>query len=464
MTDQKADLIVIGGGPGGYVSALRAAQLGAKVILVEKGELGGTCLNWGCIPTKVFSRTAVLLRQIQEAGSMGIQAKEITLDFAAVQKRKQRVVKTLKAGVSHLLSSRGVDVIRGEASLVKHGQVRVSPESEEGIYLEAPKIIVATGSRPLELPGMAFDGERVMNSTQALALSRVPGSLLVVGGGVIGMEFASIFAGFGSRVTLVEMLPEVLPFMDRDLSSALKKELAKRGITIYTSTEVTRLETGGESVKAHLVKGDGTGARQVEVEKVLVAVGRKPNAEIGQPLGLENEGAIPVNEKMETGAAGIYAVGDVTGGYQLAHVAYYEGQIAAENALGAGRRMDYGAIPQGIFTAPEAAGVGLTEQEAGEKHGLLQIGVFPFAASGRAAAEGERVGFTKIIAAKEQGKILGVFIIGPGATELIHEAALAINLEATLEDVAATIHAHPTLSESLHEAALLTLGRPLHYE
>jgi len=462
MMDQKADLIVIGGGPGGYVSALRAAQLGARVLLVEKRELGGTCLNWGCIPTKVFSRTAALLRQLQKAGSMGIQAKEITLDFTAVQQRKQRVVKTLKTGVSHLLSSRGVDVIRGEASLEKPGQVRVSPGSGEDIYLEAPKIIVATGSRPLELPGMPFDGEQVLHSTHALELSRIPESLLVVGGGVIGMEFASIFAGFGSRVTLVEMLPEVLPFMDRDVSSALKKELSKRGITIYTSTEVTRLEKGRERVRAYLEKSEGP--VQVEVEKVLVAAGRTPNAEIGRPLGLEKAGALVVNGKMETGAEGIFAVGDVTGGYQLAHVAYSEGRVAAENALGARHKMNYRVVPQGIFTAPEVAGVGLTEHEAAEKHGPLQIGVFPFAASGKATAEGERIGFTKIIAAKEQGKILGVFIIGPAATELIHEAALALNLEATLDDVAATIHAHPTLSESLHEAALLTLGRPLHYE
>ncbi len=464
MADQKVDLIVIGGGPGGYVSALRAAQLGAKVFLVEKEELGGTCLNWGCIPTKVFSRTAALLQQFQKAGRMGIQAKEITLDFDAVQQRKQRVVKTLKAGVSHLLSSRGVDVIRGEASLEKPGQVQVSAENGKDIYLEAPKIIVATGSRPLELPGMPFDGEQVLHSTHALALDRIPESLLVVGGGVIGMEFASIFAGFGSRVTLVEVLPGVLPFMDRDLSSVLTKELSKRGVTIYTSTEVTRLEKGRERVRAYLEKGDGTGARQVEVEKILVAAGRTPNAEIGRTLGLEKEGTIPVNARMETGAAGIYAVGDVTGGYQLAHVAYFEGHVAAENALGASREMNYRAVPQGIFTYPEVAGVGLTEVEAREKYGALKVGVFPFAASGRATAEGERTGFTKIIAAKEQGKILGVFIIGPAATEMIHEAALALNLEATLEDVAATIHAHPTLSESLHEAALLTLGRPLHYE
>jgi len=464
MTDQNADLIVIGGGPGGYVSALRAAQLGARVFLVEKGELGGTCLNWGCIPTKVFSRTAALLQQFQKAGRMGIQAKEITLDFTAVQQRKQRVVKTLKAGVSHLLSSRGVDVIRGEASLEKPGQVQVSAGNGEDIYLEAPKIIVATGSRPLELPDMPFDGEQVLHSTHALELQRVPASLLIVGGGVIGLEFASIFAGFGARVTLVEMLPEVLPGFDRAISAALKKELTARGVTLYTSTRVGRLEKGRESVRVHLEKGDGTGTQQVEVEKVLVAAGRTPNAEIGQALGLEKEGAIPVNASMETGTAGIYAVGDVTGGYQLAHVASCEGRIAAENALGAGKEMHYQVVPQGIYTDPEVAGVGLTEHEAAEKHGPLQIGVFPFAVSGRAMAEGERAGFTKIIAAKEQGKILGVFIIGPAATELIHEAALALNLEATLEDVAATIHAHPTLSESLQEAALLTLGRPLHYE
>ncbi len=462
MAEKKADLIVIGGGPGGYVSALRAAQLGARVLLVEKGELGGTCLNWGCIPTKVFSKTSALLQQFQKAGRMGIQVKDVTLDYDALQKRRQRVVKTLKSGVSHLLSSRGVEVIKGEASLQKPGQVRVSFGNGNGVHLEAPKIIVATGSRPLELPGLPFDGEQILHSSHALELSRVPASLLIVGGGVIGLEFASIFAGFGSQVTLVEMLPEVLPSIDGAVSATLRKELAARGVTIYTLSKVTRLEKGREGLRVTLGKNDGT--RQVEVEKVLVAAGRTPNAEIGITLGLEKEGVIPVNAGMETGAAGIYAVGDVTGCYQLAHVASCEGRIAAENALGASHVMQYRAVPQGIFTYPEVAGVGLTEQEAAARHGPLQIGVFPFAASGKAMADGERVGFTKIIAAKENGAVLGVFIIGPAAAEMIHEAALALKLGATLEEVAETIHAHPTLSESLQEAALLALGRPLHFE
>ncbi len=461
MADKKANLIVIGGGPGGYVSALRAAQLGAQVSLVEKEELGGTCLNWGCIPTKVFSKTAELLQQFQKAGKMGIQVNEISLDFKTVQQRKQNVVKKLKGGVSHLLSSRGVKVIQGEALLEKPGQVNISAGNGDAVVLEAPKIIVAAGSRPMELPGMAFDGEQVLNSTHALALEQVPASMLIVGGGVIGMEFASIFASFGTRVTLVEMLPEVLPFIDAAVSDTLKKELAARGVTIYTSAKVSRLEKGPECVKVHFERADGS--EQIEVEKVLVAAGRIPNAEIGRTLGVEKQGAIPVNEKMETGAAGIYAVGDVTGGYQLAHVAYFEGHVAAENALGASHEMNYRAVPQGIFTYPEVAGVGLTEEEAREKYGSLKIGVFPFAASGKAMAGGETAGFTKIIAAEAHDEILGVFIIGPAATEMIHEAALAINLEATLEEVAETIHAHPTLSESLNEAALLALGRPLHY-
>ncbi len=461
MPEKKKDVIVIGGGPAGYVSAIRAAQLGAAVTLVEKEALGGTCLNVGCIPTKALARTAELYARTLELGEMGIRAGEVTLDFTAVQERKKKVVQTLQGGVAHLLKSGGVEHIQGEAALKGPGKVEITAGKEKPVALEATNVIIATGSCSVELSDIPFDGERILDSNQALELKEVPSSMLVIGGGVIGMEFASIFAHLGCSVTLVELLPEILTFVDEEVVNTLKKELARKGVVICTSSRVVKVESGKESATVTIEKDQKT--ERIEVEKILVAVGRKPNSEIGNKLGIVRNGAISVNERMETTVKGVYAAGDVIGNYLLAHVAYHEGIVAAENCTGNNKTMSYRAVPQGIFTHPEVACIGLTEKEAREKYGQLKVGVFPFAASGKAMAGGETAGFAKIIASKEHDEIVGVFMIGPSATEMIHQAALAMNLEATLEEVAETIHAHPTLSESFGEASFIALGRPLHF-
>ncbi len=456
MTESKVGLVVIGGGPGGYVAALKAAQLGAKVALVEKENLGGTCLNWGCIPTKVLTKTAELLHHIKQADIMGITVSDPKLNLETVQTRKEEVIEALKGGVGELLAARGVEYIEGEASLEKHGQVKIATADGKTVTKETEKIIIATGSRPIELPGMECDGKLVLDSRDALQIDTVPKSVLIVGGGVIGLEFAGIYAAFGTKVILVEMLPDLLPFIDSDIVAALKQELSEMGVDIHISTKVTKLEKEKNKVKVHLETPEGD--QQVDVNKVLIAAGRRANAEIGEKLGLVKDGVIEINDHLETKVKGIYAVGDAIGGYQLAHAAYAEAHVAAENAMGAAKNVSYKAVPQAIFTYPEVSGVGLTEQEAREKHETVKIGLYPFAANGKAMAAGETKGFIKLIATEPHNEIVGAFVIGPSATELIHEITLAMNLEATLEEVAETIHAHPTLSEVTYEAALTVLG------
>jgi len=456
MTEAKKELVVIGGGPGGYVAALKAAQLGAKVALVEKENLGGTCLNWGCIPTKVLTKTAELLHHIKQADSMGITVSAPELNLKAVQTRKEEVIETLKGGVGELLAARGVEYIEGEASLEKKGQVKITTAEGKTLIKETGKIIIATGSSPMELPGMECDGKLILDSRDALEIDTVPKSVLIVGGGVIGLEFAGIYAAFGAKVTLVEMLPDLLPFIDTDVVTALNQELSAMNITIHTSTKVSKLEKAKSKVKVYLETPEGD--QQLEAAKVLIAAGRRANTEIGEKLGLVKDGVIAVNEQLETKIKGIYAIGDAIGGYQLAHAAYAEAHVAAENAMGAAKSVSYKAVPQAIFTYPEVSGVGLTEQEARKKHETVKIGLYPFAANGKAMAANETKGFVKLIATEPHDEIVGAFMIGPTATELIHEITLAINLEATLEEIAETIHAHPTLSEVTYEAALTGLS------
>lgn len=456
MTEAKKEILVIGGGPGGYVAALKAAQLGAKVALVEKENLGGTCLNWGCIPTKVLTKTAELLHHIKQADSMGITVSAPELNLKKVQTRKEEVIETLKGGVGELLAARGVEYIEGEASLEKKGQVKITTAEGKTLIKETGKIIIATGSSPMELPGMECDGKLILDSRDALEIDTVPKSVLIVGGGVIGLEFAGIYAAFGAKVTLVEMLPDLLPFIDTDVVTALKQELSAMNITIHTSTKVSKLEKAKSKVKVYLETP--VGEQQLEAAKVLIAAGRRANTEIGEKLGLVKDGVIAVNEQLETKIKGIYAIGDAIGGYQLAHAAYAEAHVAAENAMGAAKSVSYKAVPQAIFTYPEVSGVGLTEQEARKKHETVKIGLYPFAANGKAMAANETKGFVKLIATGPHDEIVGAFMVGPAATELIHEITLAINLEATLEEIAETIHAHPTLSEVTYEAALTGLS------
>lgn len=455
------DLLVIGGGPGGYVAAIYAAKKGMKVGLVEKGELGGTCLNRGCIPTKALSHGASLYQSIKNAGDFGVFPENVRVDWRALQDKKAAVIGTLRRGVENLLKANGVTVFRGEAVVESPDTVRVLYRDGEQ-RLTAESLILATGSEPVVIPFPGHDLPGVITSEEALSLSEIPSSLLIVGGGVIGMEMASIYNALGSEVAVVEMLPHILPRVDEEISAELKRQLEKRGVRIYTETRLESVEREGGKLKACI---DTSGqSRYISAEKVLVAVGRRPVTGAFEGLGLKLErGWVAVDEGMRTSIEKVYAVGDITGKYQLAHVASHQGMVAAGNAAGENRAMDYRAVPSCIFTDPEVASVGLTEREARDQYGDgVKVGRFPFVASGRALTLGDTRGFVKIVADSRWNEILGVHIIGPGATELIAEAVLAIKLECTAEELADAIHAHPTLSETLMEASLDLLRIPIH--
>lgn len=457
------DVIVIGGGPAGYVAALRAAQLGGKVALVEEEHLGGTCLNVGCIPTKTLLHTARLLDEFRAARSYGIEAQGVRLDLAAVRARKEQVVRRLTGGVAALLKQAGVEVVRGKGRLTAPGAVVV--EGSEPRELRASSVIVATGSEPADLPVARFNGRTVVSSTGALSFTEVPRQLLIIGGGVIGCEFASIYRSFGSEVTIVEAEDQLLPREEAEVAELLAREFKRAGIRTLLKTRLAHLaETGEGGVTASLL-GPAGETLTLEADRALVSVGRRPrSAGLGlEQLGVKLErGAVVVDERQQTSVKGLFAAGDVTGGIQLAHVAFHEGAAAAENALGCGAGLTLRAVPRCVYTAPEIGAVGLTEAEAKAQYGSLKVGRFPFAANGKALALGETTGFVKVIAESQYDQIVGISIIGPGATELVGEAALAVAGEFTLDELIDGVHAHPTLTEALREAALAASGRPLH--
>lgn len=455
-------VVVIGGGPGGYVAALRAAQLGAKVTLVEEKQVGGVCLNEGCIPTKALLYSADVYHLVRRASRFGVRVSQPEVDWPAMQKRKGQVVARLVGGVGMLLKRAGIEVVPGRGRLASATEVVV--EGEAGPQrLTAERIIVATGSSPMRLPIPGVDLPGVLDSTGALELEALPASLLVVGGGAVGLEFATLFATLGVKVTVVEMLPRLAPLADEDVSAALHRSLQLQGVKAHLNTRITGLEAAADGLRASLQGPEGEAT--VEAEKVLLAAGRRPNSE---GLGLEEAGVpydrrgIKVDERMATAVEGVYAIGDVTGGTMLAHVAMRQGEVAAENALGQAARMRYDAIPSCIFTRPEAAGVGLTEEAARQQGHELRIGRFPFSGNGKAIAQGETDGFVKVVAEARYGAVLGLHVVGPHASDLILEGGLGLTLETTLDEIAATIHAHPTLGEAVAEAGLAALGRPLH--
>jgi dihydrolipoamide dehydrogenase len=452
-TLEKYDIAIIGAGPGGYVAAIRAAQLGAKICVIEKAELGGVCLNRGCIPTKTLIASAGALNIMKQSAKYGIAINgTVEANWPQMLERKNNIVNIMVKGIYTLFKSYNVTLKKGKATLSDKNRINIKTNGiEENI--EANKIIVATGSRPANLPGFPIDGGKIISSDEALELPEIPKNLLIIGAGAIGCEFAFIFNSLGCQITIVEMLPHAVPLEDEDISILLERELKKAKIRLITSQKVasTRQRNDGMMVST-LENGE-----EVATEKILVSIGRSLNVE---DLGLEkagikqtNRGAIEVNERMETNIEGIYAIGDVVGGALLAYIASKEGLIAVENALGGNAKMDYKVNPITIFSNPEIGSVGLKEREVKEKGISYHIGRFPFRALGKAHALGEIAGEVKLIADASTDKLLGAHIIGPHATDLIHEAALALKETLTASELGDLIHSHPTLSEAIMEAA-----------
>ena len=456
------DVAVIGGGPGGYVAAIRAAQLGGKVLLVEKDNLGGVCLNRGCIPTKTLLKSAEKWQDLARCFEFGLKADNIGFDFSAIIERKSKVVAGLRGGIEQLVKSNDITVIRGVATLTAPRNLTVSTAVGQEEF-EVSKIIIATGSIPSSIPVAGHQLSAVITSDELLELTEVPKSLLVIGAGVVGIEFSVIMQAFGCEVTVVEMLPTILPMLDGDLIKRMGLILRKQGIKTLAGAKVIAIEEAASGV---VVKVDtGKGIQEFPVEKVLVAAGRRP---VTEGLGLDKVGVafdragIKVNERMETNISGVYAIGDVTGQSMLAHTASAAGMVAAGNAMGMNSVMDYSAIPSCIFTTPEIAMVGLTEEAAKAQDIEFKSSKFNFAANGKAVTMGETDGLVKIIAETATGKMLGMHILGPHASDLIMEGALAIRNGLTAKDIAHTIHPHPTLSETVMESAHGICGEIIH--
>ena len=448
------DVIVVGGGPAGYVAAIKAAQLGGKVALVEKDTVGGTCLNRGCIPTKTYLKSAEILNHIVSSDYRGIHvdAKAVSFDMKKALSNKNDVVKKLTGGVAALLKSNGVAVISGEGIIKDAGTVSVGGKAYSG-----KSLIYAGGSIPTRINIPGIEAKNVLTSDEILDIDEVPKKLAVIGGGVIGVELGQAFASFGSKVTIIEMMDTVVPNMDTDVSVALKKELEAHGITVMTSVSLKEIveESGG----LKLVLDNGT---QIDADKALLSIGRKPDVSGIDALGVAMErGRIKVNKRMETSVAGVYAPGDVNGRSMLAHAAFKMGEVAAENAMGGSAVFDPRCIPSCVYTMPEVGAVGMTEEMAAKKHDI-KIGRFPFAANGRALASGEDKGFVKVICDKQYGEILGIHIIGPGAAEMINEASVIMHLEVTDDELTDIIHAHPTYSECVMEASADAAGKCIH--
>lgn len=455
------DIAIIGGGPGGYVAAINAGKRKVKVALIEKSELGGTCLNRGCIPTKTLIHSAKLLQDIKSAQKFGIIADDTKIDWNFIQKNTARTVKTLTKGVKNLLKANGVEVFQGTAKLWDKNTVIISDETEQKT-ITADNIILATGSSSTTIPIPGRDLQNVITSDEALFLEKLPSSMLIIGGGVIGLEIGYIYNTFGVEITIIEMLQNILPNQDQEISKELQKHLEKQGIKIYTDTKVKEIKEKESILQTFFETREGI--KIIDSEKVLVATGRKPAVDAFINIGLSiDKTGIVINDYLQTNIDNIYAIGDVTGKSMLAHVASHQGLVAVKNALGEKRKMDYKVIPSCIYTNPEVGSVGMTEQKARAKYkDKIKVGRFPYAASGKAMTMGERNGFIKIIAEPRYNEILGVHIIGSQATELIAEAALAIKLECTAEELVDTIHAHPTLSETVMEAAFDLLEEPIH--
>ncbi len=473
-------ITILGSGSGGYIAAIRAAQLGAQVILIERDNIGGTCLNRGCIPTKTLRTTAELMEKLSRARELGVEVEgEARPNMVRLMARKQEVIDNLATGILKILNSYKIQYIRGEGYVLEPNKVRVKGMDNSIVDVVSDKLILATGSRPLSIPALPFDGEKILSSDDAINLQEVPESILILGGGIIGCEFAFILNGLGSSVTVVEAMPRLIPMpsIDKDCSTIIQREMRKRKIQVFLNRTIERAEstygrvqvTAGPSPSAQNLKESEKRPLLLEMDKMVVCIGRQPNTDgIGlDQLGLEMDAGkwIMANERMETNVPHVYAIGDVLGPSKimLAHIASPEGVVAAENALGGNRRMNYDVVPTAVFTFPEVANVGQTEDQARASGFDVRADTFLFRTLGRAQAIGEIVGQVKIVSDTQTKKILGVHIVGPHAGDLISEGTLAIKMGATVKDLAETIHAHPTLSEALMEASHKALDAPLHY-
>lgn len=460
------DVIVLGGGPGGYVCAIRASQLGLKVAVVEKEKLGGVCVNVGCIPTKALLHSAAVATEIKHAAELGITTGEVKTDYGVAMKRSRKVAEQNSKGVEFLMKKHKVEVFKGTGKLRPSRKVAVTTDKGAQELTASKAVVIATGSRPKDIPaiGLKFNGTTVFSSTEALLMEKAPATLAIIGAGAVGCEFADVFSAFGTKVHLIEMLPRLLPVEDAESSDALARAFKKRGIASYVSARVTKTDVGAKGVKVTIEIGGKT--ETLEVEGVLVAAGRAPNVE---NIGLEecgialDKGFIKVNDRLQTTAAGYYAIGDVAGPPLLAHKGSREGMVAAEAIAGHPTHpIDYSNVPGATYCHPEVASVGYTEEKCKELKLEYAVGRFPFSANGRARTAGETDGFVKIIRGKKYGEILGAHIVGAHATELIHELAVARANEYTVEEVELAIHAHPTLAEAVSEAALDAMGRVVH--
>jgi dihydrolipoamide dehydrogenase len=453
------DTLVIGGGPGGYVAAIRASQLGQKTAVVEMQHMGGICLNWGCIPTKSLLRNAEVITLLKAGKTFGFSFDNLTVDYSIAQKRSRKVSQRLVKGIDFLMKKNNIEVIEGRGVLKSATQVEVN-----GQVHTAKNIIIATGARARSIHGVEIDGNQLMTYHHALQLTEVPESLIVVGAGAIGMEFAYVFHSYGSNVTVVEMLPNVLPLEDEEISREVEKQFGREGITVKSGAKVEKVETGSRGVTITLTQNGQT--ETLLAQKALIAIGVAPNTD---DLGLEaagiktERGFIPVNDKMETGVPGVYATGDVTGKMPLAHVASAQGIIVAETIAGHDTRpLHYKNMPRCTYAHPEVASVGLTEAQAKEAGYAVKVGKFPFQANGKALGLDDNVGFVKIVAEEKYNEILGVHMVGPHVTEMLAGVTGMIGLESTLEELAHTVHPHPTLSEVIMEAAHAALGQAIH--
>ena len=463
MSEGTYDLIILGGGPAGYAAGIRAGQLGKKAVVIEMERAGGTCLNWGCIPSKALLKSAETFQNFKHAEDLGISCGDISYDFEKIIQRSRGVADQMGGGIEFLFKKNKVDYIVGRGMVRTAEEVEITEGNDAGKIVTGGKVMIATGCKPRSLNEVAVDGERVMTSREALAMKKQPKSIAIMGAGAIGAEFAYFLNAFGTKVTLVEMLPKVLPVEDTEVSDALLKSFKKQGIDCRTSTRVDKIEVKDESVVLSMAKGDDT--EQLEVESLLLAIGVVPNLEgaVSEDLKLElDRGYLKVDENYQTSTPGIYATGDIVGPPWLAHVATYRAIQAVNGMFEHSKPIPFDAFPGCTYCQPQVASIGITEEKAKDEGFDYKIGKFPFAASGKAVAVNHSEGFVKVIVDEKYGEILGAHIIGSDATELITEYGLAMNLEATVDEIHGTIHAHPTMSEALAEAAAAAHGEAIH--